>query len=163
MANTVRAKTWWRKAWSSYSEGGSVPTIKHPIVAAGQTIYKGDWVQLNAAGAAIYAAVGAPYVYGLAIEDGVVGSPLAVSVASSDTVFIMQHKDGVASSTAIPGKAADLYISGAGVSRKPQVDSLAPIDNIFLIMGLVPDDDSADTTNPGRVFVKVLKSQYNGT
>jgi len=162
MANTVRAKSWYRKAWPSYCSGGGAPALKHPIVASAQTIYKGDFVQLDATGKAVLAVVGVAYLYGLALEDGVVGSQLAVAAGDEDTVFIIQGKDGVASSTGIAGATGDLYISGSGVSRKPQIQTLLPLDNIFLIVGQVPDDDPADTTNPGRLFVRILKSQYTG-
>lgn len=163
MANTVRARTWWRKAWPSYTKSGGAPATEHRVVAAGQVIYKGDWVQLNASDQAIYAAAGVGYVYGMALEDGVVGSLLAIAVANEDTVFIMQNKDGVASSACVTGTGADLYVSGVNAARKPQVDAAAPIDNIFLILGQVPEDDNADTTNPGRLFLRVIKSQYAGT
>lgn len=166
MANTVRARSWFRKAWAARTETTAEPPLRNKTVATGESIYQGDWVKLDASGNLLYAAAGSPYVYGVALQTILVapaGSVIAVHVAAPETLFVMQNKSGVASSGAVPGKTADLFVTGAGAARIPQVDAAAPVDNVFLIDSRVPDDDTADTTNPGRLYVKVLKSQFAGT
>ena len=162
MANTIRAKSWYRKAWPAYTEDGGPALIKHKVVAAAEVIYKGDFVYLFTDNTVKYAGAGVAFVYGVALEDGVIGSPLAIAVANDGTIFIIQNKAGVASSTAVPGFTGDLFITGSGATRIPQLQAVTPVDNIFYIVERVPGDDTADTTNPGRLFVKAIKSQYTG-
>lgn len=164
MSNLVRARSWYRKAWCPMMEDADCMRVMP--VAAGQTIYKGDWVQIDAAGRIIYAAAGVGSVFGIILQDSIaqaVDTGVVVCLALYDVRYIMQNKAGVASSGLIPGKFADLFVTGAGATRIPQIDGAAPVDNIFMIDQLVPDDDPADTTNPGRAYIKVIKSQAMGT
>jgi len=165
MANTIRARSWYRKAWPVRSETGGPAPLRNKPVANAQTFYKGDWVALDTAGRLIYAGAGASYVYGVALEDSIAQTTdtmVRVAPAAPETLFVMQNRAGVASSGLVPGKTADLYITGSGATRIPQLDGAAPVDNVFLIDSPVPDDDTADTTNPGRAYIKVLKSQFTG-
>lgn len=164
MSNLIRARSWFPKAWSPMMD--SADCMRARPVAAGQTFYKGDWLQIDTAGRLIYAAAGVGSVYGIAMQDSIaqaVDTLVIVCGAATDIRFIMQNKAGVASSGLVPGKFADLYVSGSGATRIPQLDGAAPVRNIFLIDALVPDDDTSDTTNPGRAYFKVVKSQFLGT
>lgn len=165
-ANAIRARSWYPKAWPAKHADD---LIREKVVATGQTIYKGDWVKLDSSGNVIYADGTSTYVYGVALEDSspsglasTAGTKIRVCVADDDAVFTMRNKDSVASSGLVPGKTADLYISGSGATRAPEIDGAAPTKNVFLIDELVADDDTADTTNPGRARVKVIKSQFMG-
>lgn len=167
MSNLVRARSWYPKAWP-VRIGDDFP-VHEKTIATGQTIYKGDWVKLDASGNVIYADGTSTYLYGVALEDSspsgaasTAGAKMRVAVAAVDAIFEMRNKDSVASSGLVPGKTADLFISGSGASRAPEIDGAAPVKNIFLIDELVADDDTTDTTNPGRARVKVIKSQYTG-
>lgn len=160
MANTRKAKTWYKKTWPAKTEHGGPPHIEHYVVTSGQLVYKGDIVIL-ASGKVTAAATDATAVLGVALENGngTNNDVVAVAVADAGTIFMMRLKAATAFSSYTVGTAYDLVTAGSGETIEHQLDTTTT-QAVFQLLGLVPGDDGTDTTDQARVYVKVVKSQY---
>lgn len=164
MSNSVKADSWFPRYLPAYTLSGGSPAVVHCAVAASQTLYRGEPVtRAYTTGAISLATTSSAAVYGIVCEDVVTtsadeGTVVEVWVGNNDTVFVGQCD--AASSTAYPTLLCDLVSSGSGSTKKWLVDIGTTTRSVFTIIDWVPGDSKTDSTDPGRVYFIISKSQY---
>jgi hypothetical protein len=164
MSNSVKADSWFPRYLPAYTISGGSPAVVHCAVAASQTIYRGEPVtRAYTTGDITLATTSSAALFGIACEDVVTtsadeGTIIEVWVANDDTVFVGQCD--AASSTAYPALLCDIVSSGSGTTKKWLVDIGTTTRSVLTVVDWVGGDDTSDSTDPGRVYFLIGKSQY---
>jgi len=94
MSNASKADTWFPRFLPAYTLSGASPVITKKVVAASQTIYRGEPVTMAyTSGKLTLGTYQNTALYGVACEDVVTtaadeGTIISVWVANDDTVFV---------------------------------------------------------------------------
>jgi hypothetical protein len=164
MSNSVKADSWFPRFLPAYTLSGASPAVTHKVVAASQTIYKGDPITVAyTTGKASLGLYTSAAWYGIAAHDVATtasdeGYDLEIWVANDDTVFVGQAN--AASSTLYPGLLCDTATSGSGSTKTWKLDYDGTTYKQVTIVDYVPGDSKTDSTDPGRVYFTIGKSQY---
>ncbi len=165
MSNSVKADSWFPRYLPAYTLSGGSPAVEHVVVAASQTIYRGEPVtRAYTTGKLSLATSSSAAIYGVACQNVVTtsadeGTVIEVWVANDDTVFVGQCN--AASSTGYPTLLCDIVSSGSGATKKWLINIGATSTTVVTIIEKVPGDDTSDATDYGRVYFKFGKTQYN--
>lgn len=154
MANTVKARSWERRFTPAFTLNGGPPAITYLVVAAGETILKGDPIVLSS-GEAAEGAANSGALYGFAGHDAAATETLMVYVADTNTVF----KGQADAKTEDIADGAECDIVGSGTNWL--IDIGASVEDVIKVFGHVPDDDQTDNTTPGRLLFQVKRSSFN--
>jgi hypothetical protein len=164
MSNSVKAASWFPRFLPAYTLSGGSPAVTHKAVAASQTIKKGDPIIVAyTTGLASLGLYTSAAWYGIAAHDVTTTSAdeaydLEIWVGNPDTVFIGQANS--ASYLLYPGLLCDTVTAGSGTTKTWKLDYDGTTCKQVTIVDLVPGDLKTDTTNPGRVYFMIGKSQY---
>ena len=164
MSNSVKAGSWFPRFLPAYTLSGGSPAVTHCVVAASQTLYRGEPVtRAYTTGAITLASTSSTAIYGIVCENVITtaadeGTIVEVWVADNDTVFVGQCD--AASTTGYPTLLCDMVSSGSGTTKKWLVDIGTTTRSIFTIIAWVPGDLKSDATDCGRVYFIISKSQY---
>lgn len=155
MSNSVKADSWKPRFSIAKTESGGPPVIEYLTVADGETILEGDPIVLSSGEAAEGAATSGQ-LYGIAASNGDAGDSIPVWVGNTDNIFIGQA-DAKTEDIA-PGSTCDIVGSGTNWL----LDIGASTEDVVIIVDHVPGDADDDSTDCGRLYFKIVRSQYLG-
>jgi len=157
MSNANKADSWFPRFSVAFTLTGAPEMVQKYTIAAAQTIIVGDPVVFSAGASTIEkGASTSGAILGFALEAGTAGDEILVAVADRNTVFMAQA-DAATSAVVLP-LACDTIASGS----KWMVDIGATVEQTIRVIGLVPGDDTSDSTDPGRVLFVVHRSEWDG-
>lgn len=154
MSNAVRAKSWAKNFQFAYTVDGGEPTIKWYDVATGETILKGDPLVLSS-GDVAEGASDSGALFGIAGADGDAGDSIPVYVGDRRNVFLVQT-DGDYSAKTYPFECdivadGDYWVADIGAS----------VEDVLHCIGKPDGDEDDDTTDPGRVYCMIKRSEFD--
>ena len=157
MSNAYKASAWFKRFKIAFTITGAPEIVQKYTIASGQTIIVGDPVVFHTSASTIdKGASDSGALLGFAIEGGTGGDEILVAVADRNTVFMAQA-DAVTSGVTLP-LVCDIVASGSSW----KADIGATTEQVIRIIGLMPGDDTSDSTNPGRVLFVVQRSEWDG-
>lgn len=156
MGNSVKADAWYKHFRFAYTLNGAVPIVMHHVIADGETIEEGMALTISS-NKVSEAASTSGALYGIAGADGDAGDSIPVYVGDRNNVFIGQC-DAKTESLSFP---MECDIVEDGTTDGHLVDVGASTEDVLHLLGKVPGDDDTDTTDPGRVFFQIKRSQFD--
>jgi len=153
MGNAQRAKTWFKSFRVAYSKTGSPPVIVWRTT--GEALYEGDPVVI-ASNSLTEAAATSGALYGICLADTDSGDEAPVAVADGNTVFVGQADDDTGTLTDLP-QLVDIVEGTDGW----KVDVGATTEKVIRVIDYVPGDDTSDTSEPGRLYFQIHRSQWD--
>jgi len=155
MPNAQRATSWLPGARLAKSSTGGPDVAVLATVNASTPVNSGDFVTISSGKVTSIAtgAYGNAGIYGVAAHSAAVNGTVLVNVATPENTFIARCKTG-ASSVAVPGLQCD--IDGTAMTVAPTVTTHLHVQ----VVEPNPSDDTSDTTTPGRILFKIIRSQY---
>jgi len=157
MSNANKAGAWNKRFSVAFTLTGAPEMVQEYVLASGQSVIVGDPVKFHTSASTIdKAAKTDGALLGFALEAGSAGDSILVAVADRNTVFMAQA-DAKTSDVVLP-LVCDIVDSGA----EWKVDIGATAQQVIRVIGLVPGDDTSDTTDPGRVLFVVQRSEWDG-
>ena len=157
-ANAVKARTWFKRPWHHCTSHGGPPRIKWFTVGAA-ALYRGMMVKL-VSGLVVACATDDTALLGVALENAAISAQVPVAVADPGTTFRIRTSGGTTALTSYTiGSLYDVVVAGSGATHECQVDTTST-QSVFAVIGYMPGDNTADTTDAGRLLVNITKSQF---
>lgn len=154
MSNLVASRSWLANYQYAHNVAGAgAPVIVWATVGAAPlekgvpvTIAAGDLTVADAASAAIY---------GITAAAGDIGEVIPVYAAVPDNLFIGKA-NAESGTTDYPFDGSILH---DGTEFRVEIDGAVGAEQ-FRVIGVVPTDDAGDDTVFGRVYFRVMESQF---
>lgn len=153
MANTAKAKTWFKSFRVAYTKTGAPPVIVWRTTS--EAIYEGDPLVI-ALNLVSEAAATSGVLYGIALADTASGASCPIAVGDVNTVFMGQADDDTGTLTDLP-QLVDIVEGSDGW----KVDVGATAERVIRVIDYVPGDDTSDTAEPGRLYFQIHRSSWD--
>lgn len=159
MANTEKAKSWFRRFRVAFTLTGGPPVVEDSPLAASQTILEGDPLTISSGDISEATALSGA-IYGVAAETATTtaadeGTEIGVYVADRVNIFVGQAN--AASSGINDGSECDIVVS----SNVWRLNIGASTKGVALVVGHVTGDDTSDSTDYGRLHFVWKRSQWD--
>jgi hypothetical protein len=154
MPNLVKSKSWMSGCDFAQTTTGGPDVCQTATVNGSTAVHRGDILTIGS-GVVTAIAASPTAVYGVAMHDAAVNSSVLVALAVPENVFLIRVKAATALSTAVPGLQCDIVGTGGAMT----LDTGTTTNKVAEVIGRMGGDDTADTTTPGRAFIRFIRSQ----
>lgn len=152
MSNAVRAQSWPANFQLAYTKSGGNPVTDWRVCDG--AVHSGAPVVLST-GKVAEAGATSGALYGVALAAGADGDSIPIAVGDRENIFVGQA-DAKTEDIAPPAEC-DIVKSGDDFL----IDIGASVEDVIHVIGKPPEDDQTDTTDCGRVYFQIKRSEWD--